>query len=143
MGDSFTFGDEVGDEETWPAHLVILLGVSVLNAGVFGYDFDQVVLRAEDLIPRFGPSTLIIGFTPADIARCEVAVYCSYKPYFEVRDNGLVIRKDHMPEGLPPASGIKRMLRRSVLAHALMQGPSTGAAGVVPFNGEDCVPCDG
>lgn len=120
VGDSFTFGDEVADEETWPAHLETLLGRPVLNAGVFGYGLDQAVLRAESLIPQYRPSTLIISFTPADIARCEMAVYYSYKPYFEVRDNRLVIRKDHMPEALPPASGIKRMLRHSVLAHSLM-----------------------
>ena len=35
IGDSLTFGDEVGDQETWPAHLEALIDQRVLNAGVF------------------------------------------------------------------------------------------------------------
>lgn len=119
-GDSFTFGDEVGDEETWPAHLESVLGRRVLNAGVSGYGLDQTVLRAEELIRQYRPSTLIVSFIPADIARCEMMVYYSYKPCFEIQANRLVIRRDHMPEVLPRPSGFKRVLRHSVLAHALM-----------------------
>jgi len=120
VGDSFTFGDEVGDVETWPAHLETRLGRTVLNAGVFGYGLDQAILRAEDLIPQYGPSVLIVSFTPADIARCEMMVYYSYKPCFEIQADRLVLRRDHMPEALPRASGFKRLLRHSVLAHALL-----------------------
>jgi hypothetical protein len=120
VGDSFTFGDEVGDNETWPAHLEILLGRTVLNAGVFGYGLDQAVLRAEELVTSYSPSVLIVSFTPADIARCEMAVYYSYKPYFEVQFKRLVLRRDHMPEALPAASPFKRVLRHSVLAHSLL-----------------------
>ena len=56
VGDSFTFGDEVKDDETWPAHLQQLLGRRVLNAGVSGYGFDQIVLRAEK--DRAGPASV-------------------------------------------------------------------------------------
>ena len=51
VGDSFTFGDEVNDGQTWPAQLQHLTGRRVLNGGVSGYGFDQTVLRAEQLAP--------------------------------------------------------------------------------------------
>lgn len=119
VGDSFTFGDEVGDEATWPAHLEGATGYPILNAGVFGYGLDQAILRSEQLVGKYNPSTVILSFTPADIARCEMAVYYSYKPYFEVQRNRLVLRREHMPDVLPNPSVIKRLLRSSSLAHGL------------------------
>ena len=52
VGDSFTFGDEVNDGQTWPAQLQLLTGRRVLNGGVSGYGFDQIVLRAEQLAAK-------------------------------------------------------------------------------------------
>jgi len=39
-GDSFTFGQEVNDSESWPAELERLLARPVLNWGVAGYGLD-------------------------------------------------------------------------------------------------------
>lgn len=55
VGDSFTFGDQVSDDETWPAQLERLSGVPVINGGVFGYGIDQSYLRAQHLTERFQP----------------------------------------------------------------------------------------
>lgn len=49
VGDSFTFGDEVSDHETWPACLEQRWSATVVNAGVFGYGAAQAVLRAREL----------------------------------------------------------------------------------------------
>jgi hypothetical protein len=49
VGDSFTFGDEVSDEDTWPACLQERWATPVLNGGVFGYGAAQAVLRAREL----------------------------------------------------------------------------------------------
>ena len=43
VGDSFTFGAEVNDGQTWPAQLKLLTGRRVLNGGVSGYGFDGLV----------------------------------------------------------------------------------------------------
>ena len=47
VGDSFTFGDQVSNHETWPACLERKTGIGVANAGVFGYGGAQSVLRAK------------------------------------------------------------------------------------------------
>ncbi len=47
IGDSFTFGSQVSDNETWTSCLEKHLGTSVLNAGVFGYGAAQSLLRGK------------------------------------------------------------------------------------------------
>jgi hypothetical protein len=45
VGDSFTFGNETEDSETWAADLQDVLNKRVINAGVGGYGIDQAVPR--------------------------------------------------------------------------------------------------
>jgi len=49
-GDSFTFGDQVNNNETWPSCVERTLAISVDNAGVFGYGAAQAQLRLERII---------------------------------------------------------------------------------------------
>jgi hypothetical protein len=42
LGDSFTFGSEVGPGESWPAFLESMLGSPVINAGQGGYGVGQI-----------------------------------------------------------------------------------------------------
>ena len=44
VGNSFTFGEEVDDHETWPAELAHIMERQVINARVPGYGIDQTVL---------------------------------------------------------------------------------------------------
>jgi hypothetical protein len=46
VDDSFTFGDQVSDDETWPACLEATLHRGVDNGGVFGYVAAQALRRA-------------------------------------------------------------------------------------------------
>jgi hypothetical protein len=50
VGDSFVFGDQVSDDETWPALLERGLNRRVVNGGVSGYGPVQGVLRAKQLL---------------------------------------------------------------------------------------------
>lgn len=96
VGDSFTFGDQVSDNETWPAILERLLKKRVINAGVFGYGLDQSILRAGKLTDIYRPDTLILGLIPDDINRCELSKRSAVeKPYFDIVDNRL------MPKNVP------------------------------------------
>jgi hypothetical protein len=47
VGDSFTFGEQVSDNETWPACLERKLGRGVDNGGVGGYGTAQALRRAS------------------------------------------------------------------------------------------------
>jgi hypothetical protein len=93
LGDSMTEGFAVGNDETWPAHLERLTGRRVLNAGVRGYGLDQIVLRAERLVPEIKPSTVVLAFIADDILRTALAVRdAKGKPYFVPDGPGLALR---------------------------------------------------
>lgn len=89
-GDSFAFGDEVDDEESWPAQLERLSGSRVINGAVPGFGLDQAVLRAEQLVPVYAPDTVVVGFIPHDVERCAMSYWSGNpKPYFTVEGDGL------------------------------------------------------
>src|SRR5476649_2737573 len=107
LGDSYTYGEEVKDAETWPAHLQQLTGQRVLNAGVAGYGFDQIVLRAEKLVPALRPSAVVVSFIADDLRRAESSrLWSADKPYFDI-DGGykggkLVLRNVPVPPRTDP-----------------------------------------
>jgi hypothetical protein len=106
VGDSYTYGDEVVDEEAWPAHLQRLTGRRVLNGGVTGYGFDQMVLRAEQLVPALKPSVVIVSFIADDIRRTEMRrMWWRDKPWFTLEGYELVLKGVPVPQRkkrLPP-----------------------------------------
>ena len=61
VGDSFTFGDQVSDNETWPACLERKLGRGVDNGGVFGYGAAQALRRASLKLADKNYSTLVLS----------------------------------------------------------------------------------
>jgi lysophospholipase L1-like esterase len=87
VGDSFTYGDEVNDNQTWPAQLQLVSDRRVLNAGVSGYGFDQIVLRAEALAAKVKPAAIVVAFIADDIRRTEMRrLWSADKPWFELSD---------------------------------------------------------
>jgi hypothetical protein len=102
-GSSFAKGDEVADEEAWPAYLQGMIGRRVLNGGVGGYSLDQTVLRTERLVSQARPMLIIASFTPDDVRRTELKVAWSRdKPYFTVTGSGLELQNVPVP-GQPGA----------------------------------------
>ena len=98
VGDSFTFGEELSDLESWPAHLQRLVGRPVLNGGVSGYGFDQTVLRAEALAATYRPSVIVASFIADDIRRTEMRrKWGADKPYFVRDGDGLALRGVPVP----------------------------------------------
>ena len=127
VGDSFTFGDQVADHETWPAMLEGMVDRRVINAGVFGYGLDQSFLRAKKLIRRYRPSTLILSFIPDDVGRCELSMRTSAaKPYFDVSGETLTLRNTPVPrppfQKSPEPNSLLRTLSFSFLFHKTMFG---------------------
>jgi hypothetical protein len=120
VGDSFTFGDQVDDDATWPALLEQRLGTPVKNGGVFGYSLTQAVLRGEQLIERFEADVLIVSFIPDDLRRCEFSRRYTAVPWFDLVDGRLVLQP--IPPGAvgPRAHGFKDLIAHSALVDVLM-----------------------
>jgi len=125
IGDSYAHGDEVTDRETWAAQLQPLIRRRVLNAGMSGYGIDQMVLRAEILVPEVKPAAIVMGFIADDVRRLEMKrVWGAEKPYFELVDGALVERNVPVPP--PPAPGStldvwQVLLGRSVLFDTVLE----------------------
>lgn len=125
VGDSFTFGDQVSNNETWPAVLERISGAKVINGGVFGYGIDQTYLRMNKLALKYQPDTIIFSFYSDDIMRCELSERTSVpKPYFELLDDGnFVLRNGHIPSSITPPSSpdfFKNVLGYSFFFHKVM-----------------------
>lgn len=98
LGDSYTEGWMVRDDESWPAHLERDTGRRVLNAAVSGYGLDQIVLRAERLVPRLKPPTIVLAFIGSDIERTTLSFReFKHKPYFVPAGEGLELRNAPVP----------------------------------------------
>lgn len=91
VGDSFTFGDQVGDTDTWPSQLQERLQRPVRNGGVFGYSFGQAIQRAELLLDRFPIDTVVVSYIAEDLIRCELKRRYTPVPWFELRAGELVL----------------------------------------------------
>ena len=130
VGDSYTFGYEVRDNETWPAILEGMIGRRVINGGVFAYGMDQVLLRTRQLIDKYEPDTLIYSFIPNDIWRCQISSRAGVnKPYFDIQNGALALKNTPVPRpaltdfGNP---GIRRYLGYSVFLHNFMMRSGFG-----------------
>ncbi len=85
VGDSYAFGDEVLDAESWPAALERAIDAPVVNAALAGFGLDQSVLRAERLAPVVAPDRIIVSFIPHDVRRCAMSIWSGHaKPWFDV-----------------------------------------------------------
>jgi hypothetical protein len=98
LGDSFTFGEGVGDEETWSHRLQELLPqTEVLNLGVHGYGHDQMLLHLQQEGLRYQPDLVLLGFLTLDMGR-NVLFFRDYaKPRFVLRGGELVLTHSPVP----------------------------------------------
>jgi len=112
-GDSFTYGSEVKDDESWPAQLEDMLHVPVVNGGAGGYGVDQAVLRAEQLLDVVKPKVIIIELIPNMMGRNQFSINTGLmKSYFDVVDGKLELRNVPVPPYQPSIHhvGLARMI---------------------------------
>jgi len=110
LGSSFTAGSGVNDDQSWPAHLQQLTGWNVKNAGQGGYQADQIVLLAEQLLPLIRPQAIVVDLIPGTIIGTGYASSGWPKPYFTIQNGELAIHNSPVPQGLAASSdrlGIK------------------------------------
>jgi hypothetical protein len=98
FGDSFTFGEEVGDDQTWPYLLEKLLpGSEVINFGVHGYGHDQMLLYLREEGIKYHPDIVILGFLSMDMERNMLSFRDYAKPRFVLNGGQLVLTNTPVP----------------------------------------------
>ena len=103
VGDSFTFGEGVPDDATWPAQLERALpGAEVMNLGERAYAHDQMYFALNDVGMPLEPDAVILGFYANDLWRDELTFYCSEKPRFSPASGGW--RVENVPVPTPWAA---------------------------------------
>lgn len=106
VGDSFTFGAGLRDEETMPARLEAALNGDgaarweVLNLGVEGYGTDQQWLYLAERGLRYTPAIVVLSFFELDLERNVMSFHDYAKPYFTLVDGRLALRNVPVPS--PP-----------------------------------------
>jgi len=105
LGDSFTFGEEVSDHETFPYYLQELLpDAQVINFGVHGYGHDQMLLYLRQEGVKYRPDVVVLGYASCDDERNLMYFKGYERPKFEVKEGELVLKRAHVP---PPAEVIR------------------------------------
>ena len=99
FGDSFTFGEEVSDDETWPYFLEKLLpGSEVINFGIHGYGHDQMLLYLREEGIKYHPDIVILGFLSMEDMERNMLSFRDYaKPRFVLDGGRLVLTNTPVP----------------------------------------------
>jgi lysophospholipase L1-like esterase len=92
LGDSFTWGIDVEDNENYPYYLEKTLQgayrqpAEVLNMGVGSYGLDQAVLKYGLHGQLLRPDLVVLGIFPHDYDRTRLSFYSYSKPLFRYDD---------------------------------------------------------
>jgi len=98
LGDSFTFGTDVSDDETYSHYLQSSLpNVEVLNFGVQGYGQDQSLLYLQEEGVKYHPDVVLLGFMFMDTNRNLWNFFAFAKPKFEMTHDGLKLTNVPVP----------------------------------------------
>jgi len=98
LGDSFTFGTDVSDDETYAHDLQTALpNTEVLNFGVQGYGQDQTLLYLQEEGVKYHPDIVILGFAYLDVYRNLWNFFAFAKPKFEPTSDGLKLTNVPVP----------------------------------------------
>lgn len=93
VGDSYTFGQGVADDETFAARCQQRLGPGweVLNFAVPGYGTDQQLLCYERVARDYAPDVVVLGFFLRDYSRNLLDFRTYAKPRFTLDGEGLAV----------------------------------------------------
>ena len=108
VGDSFTYGAEVEDAESYPRGLEALLGAKgeVLNLGVRAYGIDQIALKYLKYGRVYRPDLLIVAIWTLDYLRTPLTFYRFAKPLYVLDPETHALVLTHTP--IPPPDEVYR-----------------------------------
>lgn len=121
FGDSFTFGFENEDDETWQSFLTDISDSNVFNFGVNGYGPDQAYLRSLRFLKQhWNAKYALLVITEENLNRMvnryrpfyqpEEDMLLGFKPRYSVDDNYKVVLKPQ--ELAEPTSSHSRLLEK-------------------------------
>ncbi len=98
LGDSFTFGDEVSDDETYSSYLQEMLPhTEVINMGVHGYGHDQMLILLKEEGVKYEPDIVVLGFLALDMSRNLLEFRDFAKPRFVLERGELKLTGTPVP----------------------------------------------
>ena len=98
LGDSFTFGTDVSDEETYSHYLEAdIPNTEVLNLGIQGYGQDQMLLYLKEEGVKYHPDVVLLGFAHMDIHRNLWKFFAYAKPKYDLTANGVKLTNVPVP----------------------------------------------
>ncbi|OGW78603.1 MAG: hypothetical protein A2Z83_07505 [Omnitrophica bacterium GWA2_52_8] len=108
LGDSFTMGFGVRDDQTW-CHLLTRISrdLETLNMGQGGYGLDQAYLRYRRDGEKFDHNIAILAFISDDIRRLASN---PAKPNLEIENGRLIIKNTPVPRSASSQSAWMRIL---------------------------------
>jgi len=98
VGDSYTFGDDVSDNETYPYYLQQMFPhAEVINMGVHGYGHDQMLIFLKEEGIKYKPDIIVLGFVYLDIYRNNLKFRDYAKPKFDMSGGKLTLDNAPVP----------------------------------------------
>jgi hypothetical protein len=144
LGDSFTFGHGVGDDQAWPAVLGRLdPRLETMNMGENGYGFGEMFLRYQRDGLTLDHDAVIVSFIWEDLVRMKYSVLYGYpKPVLGMVGDRLVLKSEPLPRRswrVPLRHRLKILddLQLVSLLRSALTGPATApdlAAKPVPLD---------
>jgi hypothetical protein len=116
VGDSFTWGIEVKDDECFPHYLEKILqgrrAAEVFNMGVGSYGIDQMLLKYERYGRVLRPDVVVLGIYPHDYDRTRLSFYSYSKPIFRRDQKTGQYALENVP--VPPPKEVYASLKQSL-----------------------------
>lgn len=126
LGDSFTMGFGVDDDETFPAQLDAREGLEAINMGLGGFGIDQDYLWYTRDGVELDCDLLLFSVIADDFRRALVDEFQPGvpKPRFDLVDEELVLRNTPVPRGSDARpSWFERLVQRSAVVQAFRSAP--------------------
>ncbi|MEN8803591.1 MAG: GDSL-type esterase/lipase family protein [Thiogranum sp.] len=131
IGDSFTFGDGVDYDRSWPSCLERRLGKQVINAGVNGYGTAQALLRGEILLEKIeSVDTVILSVLVGHDIDRDTLEYRSgrARPYLDRIDGEI----DYVFPEKPDAKGTRQNPRWHILQYFALYQDLSRISDILP-----------